>query len=99
MAIGTRYTDWGFFRGIIDDVRIFNRALSAQEALSLFNDTISPDMTPPTVSATSPVNGATGISVNSVITATFSEAMNAGSINTAPFLVSDGHEYRWCGNL
>ncbi|MBE7444960.1 MAG: Ig-like domain-containing protein [Planctomycetia bacterium] len=100
MAIGTRYTDWGFFRGSIDDVRVFNRALSAQEALSLFNDTISPDMTPPTVLATSPVNGATGVLVNSVITATFSEAMNAGSITPPTFLVSDGeHEYRWCGNL
>ncbi|MBE7444955.1 MAG: Ig-like domain-containing protein [Planctomycetia bacterium] len=30
------------------------------------------DTTPPTVSATSPVNGATGVSVNSVITATLS---------------------------
>ncbi|MBE7444958.1 MAG: Ig-like domain-containing protein [Planctomycetia bacterium] len=39
--------------------------------------------TPPTVSATSPVNGATGVLVNSVITATFSEAMNAGSITPA----------------
>ncbi|MBE7444964.1 MAG: Ig-like domain-containing protein [Planctomycetia bacterium] len=48
------------------------------------------DTTPPTVIATSPVNGATGILVNSVITATFSEAMNAGSITPSTFLVSNG---------
>ena len=90
MAIGTRYTDWGFFRGIIDDIRIYNRALSAQEVLSLFNNATTPDTTPPTVSATSPVSDATEVAVNSAITGTFSEAMDASSITTATFLVSDG---------
>ncbi|MBE7444996.1 MAG: LamG domain-containing protein [Planctomycetia bacterium] len=37
MAIGTRYTDWGFFRGSIDDARIYNRMLSAQEVLDLYH--------------------------------------------------------------
>ncbi|WP_295101679.1 LamG domain-containing protein, partial [uncultured Candidatus Kuenenia sp.] len=36
MAIGTRYTDWGFFSGSIDEVRIYNQALNAEEVLSLF---------------------------------------------------------------
>ncbi|WP_347275227.1 Ig-like domain-containing protein [Candidatus Kuenenia sp.] len=90
MAIGTRYTDFGFFRGIIDDIRIYNRALSAQEVLSLFNNATTPDTTLPTVSATSPVSNATEVAVNSTITCTFSEAMDASSITTATFLVSDG---------
>ncbi|MBE7444966.1 MAG: hypothetical protein HS132_06865 [Planctomycetia bacterium] len=41
--IGTRYTDWGFSVNI-DEVRIFSRALSAQEVLSIFNDTIGADL-------------------------------------------------------
>ena len=45
---------------------------------------------PPTVSATSPVNNATGVAVNSTITATFSEAMDAATIGTSTFTVSDG---------
>ncbi|WKZ21454.1 MAG: Ig-like domain-containing protein [Candidatus Brocadiaceae baterium WH-1] len=90
MAIGTRYATWGFFRGSIDEVYIFNRALSDQEVLSLFNPTASPDTTPPEVIGTSPADGATGVGVNSVITATFSEAMDAGSITTSTFLVNDG---------
>ncbi|MBE7445847.1 MAG: hypothetical protein HS132_11590 [Planctomycetia bacterium] len=38
MAIGTRYTDWGFFRGSIDEVLIFNRALNAREVQDLYNN-------------------------------------------------------------
>ena len=90
MAIGTRYTDWGFFRGSIDDVRIYNLVLSDQEVLDLFNDTVSSDTTPPEVSETSPANGATNVTIDSAITGTFSEAMDAGSITQSTFLVSGG---------
>jgi len=43
------------------------------------------DTVAPTVSATNPLNGSTGVAV---ITATFSEAMNASTITTATFVVS-----------
>jgi hypothetical protein len=43
-----------------------------------------PDTTPPAVSSTNPNNGATGVAV---ISAAFSEAMNASTINTTTFLV------------
>src|SRR4030067_3074226 len=46
------------------------------------------DITPPTVSSTNPSGGATGIAVNSVISATFSEAMNSSTINTSTFTLS-----------
>ncbi len=42
---------------------------------------------PPTVSGVSPAAGAVGICPNSVITASFSEAMNAASINATTFTV------------
>ena len=41
------------------------------------------DTTPPTVTATSPAPGATGVAVNTNVTATFSEAMTASTLTTA----------------
>ena len=46
----------------------------------------SPDTTAPTVSSTTPANGATGVAV----TATFSEAMDPATITTATFTLSGG---------
>lgn len=46
------------------------------------------DTTPPTVSSTTPPNDATDISVNTDITATFSEAMDTSTITADTFLVS-----------
>jgi len=48
-----------------------------------------PDTTPPTVTATDPVNGATDVPVDSVVTATFSEALNAATVNAATFVLTD----------
>ena len=42
----------------------------------------------PTVISTVPVNGATAVAVNTAISATFSEAMNAATINGATFTVT-----------
>ena len=45
----------------------------------------------PTVTSTSPANGATGVPINSIITATFSTAMNPSTITTETFtLMKDG---------
>jgi hypothetical protein len=43
----------------------------------------APDVTPPTVTNVSPVSGATGVAVGSDVVVTFSEAMNATTINAA----------------
>ena len=43
----------------------------------------APDVTPPTVSSVSPLNGATGVPVNTTATAIFNEAMNAATINSS----------------
>ena len=48
------------------------------------------DMTPPTVTATSPDNNATGVTVNASISVTFSEPMNAETITGATFTVRSG---------
>ena len=47
------------------------------------------DTTPPTVTSTSPVNGATGVSQGATVNATFSEAMDPTTINSATFVLRD----------
>jgi hypothetical protein len=47
-----------------------------------------PAPTPPTVISTVPVNGATGVPINQAVTATFSVAMNAATIDSATFTLS-----------
>ena len=51
---------------------------------------LSPDTTPPTVSSTSPAANATGVAVNTTVSATFSEAMNAATITTGSFTLKAG---------
>jgi hypothetical protein len=47
--------------------------------------------TPPTIVSTFPANGATSVPVNSIVTATFSKAMNPLSITSATFTLTDPH--------
>ncbi len=47
-------------------------------------------VTPPTVSSTDPVNVATGVPLNQKISATFSEVLNASTITTATFTLTQG---------
>ena len=46
------------------------------------------DTTPPSVVSTTPSNGATGVSVNSLLSATFSEPMSAATIDETSFTLS-----------
>ena len=45
--------------------------------------TAGADIIPPTVSSVTPVNGATGVSVSTTVSAIFNEAMNAATINSS----------------
>ncbi len=47
------------------------------------------DTTPPTVTAVTPANGATGVSSATTATATFSEAINAATLTTSTFVLRD----------
>jgi hypothetical protein len=51
------------------------------------NATPIPGVTPPTVTSNAPPSGATGACPNTIVTATFSEGMNASTINTTTFTV------------
>ena len=55
-----------------------------------FTTGAAPDTTTPTVSSTVPANGATGVPINTKLTATFSEAMDPANVTTTTFTVKQG---------
>jgi fibronectin type 3 domain-containing protein len=83
-AIWTEY-----FNGLIDEVRVYNRALTAAEIQSDMDRSVTPDVTPPTVTAKTPANGTGGHNPGIDPTATFSETMRASSITGSTFTLTD----------
>ncbi len=55
-----------------------------------FTTAAQADVTPPTMSGNSPLNNATSVAVNSVVTATFSESMNSTTISSTSFTLKQG---------
>ena len=55
----------------------------------VFTNSAGADTTPPTVTATSPPSGATGVSGTTTVTATFSEAIDASTVNANTFELRD----------
>ncbi|MDX1995676.1 MAG: malectin domain-containing carbohydrate-binding protein, partial [bacterium] len=55
----------------------------------VFETEAGPDTTPPLVTSLSPINNASNVSRTANITATFNEAMNAGTINGTTFQLKD----------
>jgi Ice-binding-like/Bacterial Ig-like domain len=53
-----------------------------------FTTAASVVLTPPTVTSTIPVNAATGVPLNQIVSATFSVPMNAATINSATFTLT-----------
>jgi hypothetical protein len=81
---------WGErFNGLIDEVRVYNRALSAGEVQADMSRSVVADTTAPTVIGRLPATGATGVNVGTSPKATFSEPMNSGSITTSTFQLKD----------
>ena len=58
--------------------------------------TYAADTTAPTVTSKSPTAGATGVSLGTTVTATFSEAMAAATINTSTFTLRNGRATHPC---
>jgi len=50
----------------------------------------APDVTPPVVASSNPVNNVTGVAANKVVTFTFSEPMDPATINTTTFTLKQG---------
>ena len=79
----------GFFQGLIDNVRIYGRALSASEIQTDLASRIQPDRTPPTVTSLTPSDGALGVGAGSSVTAKFNEPMQSSSLNASTFQLKD----------
>ena len=82
---------WGeYFTGLIDEVRIYNRALTPSEVQNDMIRSIALDVElPPTVTAKTPVAGTAGVNVGVAATTTFNETMSASSITSSTFLLKD----------
>ncbi|MGA6946420.1 MAG: N,N-dimethylformamidase beta subunit family domain-containing protein, partial [Solirubrobacterales bacterium] len=55
----------------------------------VFENTVGPDTTPPTITARSPVDGTTNVSTGANVTTTFSEPMDPATINGTNFQLRD----------
>ncbi len=83
LAVSTVYTAT-LTTGVRD---LFGNALASNFVWS-FTTAANGCNPPPTVLSVTPPNASTGVCSNSVVTATFSEAMNVASINSATFTLS-----------
>ena len=79
----------GFFDGRLDNVRIYGRALSASEIQTDMASRIQHETTPPTVTSLTPAAGGTDVSVAGTVKATFSEPMQATTLNSSTFTLRD----------
>jgi chitodextrinase len=73
---------FGFFDGLIDEVRIYDRAVSAAQIQA---DMATPVAASPAVVATTPDSDATGLDAAPAVRAKFNMAMSAASITTSTF--------------
>ena len=55
-----------------------------------FTTTSAPDLTPPTVTTTDPLNAATGVAITKAVAVTFSKALNATTVNATTFTLKQG---------
>ena len=81
---------WGeYFNGLIDEVRVYNRALNATEIQGDMQRSVTLDTTAPTLTGKTPANGAAGLNVGTSVTATFNESMSASSITGTSFTLTE----------
>jgi 3-polyprenyl-4-hydroxybenzoate decarboxylase len=56
----------------------------------VFSPNLAPDTTPPTITSTAPATNATGVSVGTTVTATFSETMDAATVTSSTMTLRNG---------
>lgn len=94
LAVGSTYTATIKGTGVSAATDLAGNALAGGVSTTVAADyvwtftTAAPDATPPTVTLVNPLDLATGVCINKTINATFSEAMNSGTISTATFTLA-----------
>jgi fibronectin type 3 domain-containing protein len=82
---------WGeYFQGLIDEVRIYNRALSQSELQTDMTTGAATDSRDPAVASVTPAAGSNGLLISGNVTANFTEAMSPASVNATTFELLDG---------
>jgi pectate lyase len=79
LTIGSWLTGGSWCNGLLDDVRIYNRALSTTEVATLATPP-APDTTPRSASITAPASGATGSGTSVTVSAT-APSVPTGSVS------------------
>jgi len=72
---------------------------SAHSTQTCATTTVLADASPPTITSTRPANNATDIAVDTAITAVFSEAMNAVTLDQATFKLMDANDQPVSGTV
>lgn len=94
LAVGQTYTATIKGTGASPATDLANNALAGGVSTTVAADyvwtftTAAPDIIPPTVTLVNPAQGATLVCLNKTINATFSEAMNSGSISTLTYTLA-----------
>jgi hypothetical protein len=78
-----------YFKGLIDEVRVYNRALPQAEIQSDMAIGISRDTTAPTVTGVTPGESDVDLPINPSITARFSEPMDPATLTTDTVTLRD----------
>ena len=79
-----------FFAGLVDDVRVYNVALTQAQIQTDMNTPVAPDTSPPVVSSVAPAAGATGVLPSAAVQATFNEDMNPATVSGTTFTLTQG---------
>ncbi|MBA3288192.1 MAG: Ig-like domain-containing protein, partial [Acidimicrobiia bacterium] len=82
-------TPTGFFDGLVDNVRVYDRALSAAEIQIDMATRIQAESIPPLLTAFTPADGTAGVNAGTTPTATFNEPMKASTITSSTFQLKD----------
>ena len=88
LTIGGDFLYGQYFSGLIDEVRIYDGALSAAEIQADMNTPVS-SLGAPSVTAVTPLMGAKDVSTSVALTAQFSEPMDAATITSSTFELRD----------